>query len=102
MIHTPRGGWKYDPEQRDKWEVPGLWMTSEESRSLMLLLYIIGGFGNGLLNDELKAVRRSIDKSLEIRGISRADLEARIRIIPIGQRGAERVCSRQAASHQIL
>lgn len=86
IVHIQRQGWMYDPEEFERWEVPGLWMTTEESQSLMLLLDILNRFGNGLLNDELKAVRKSLDKSLAKRNISRADLEARIRIIPIGHR----------------
>ncbi len=86
LIHIERQGWIYDRDLQETWEVPGLWMTMEESQSLLLLLDILGRFGNGLLNDELESVRRSIDRTLERRGISRMDLEARIRIVPIGQR----------------
>ena len=36
--YRPRRGYQYDPEQREKWQVPGLWMTREESQKLLLLL----------------------------------------------------------------
>lgn len=86
LIHVDRQGWMYDRSRQGKWEVPGLWMTPEESQSLLLLLDILSRFGNGVLNDELESVRRSVDRALDKRHISRTELEARIRIIPIGQR----------------
>ncbi len=84
--HIPRRGWRYDPAKRDSWQVPGLWMTREESQSLLLLLDILNRFGNGLMDEELKSVRDRIDKMLEKRGISRSELESKIRIVPVGQR----------------
>lgn len=60
IVYIPRQGWMYDRDEFDRWEVPGLWMTTEESQSLMLLLDILNRFGNGLLNDELKGVRKSL------------------------------------------
>lgn len=86
LENVPHQGWCYDPEQRDRWQVPGLWMTREESQSLLLLLDILSRFGNGLMDDELRGVRGSVDRMLEKRGVSRADLERRIRIVPVGQR----------------
>lgn len=86
LINVAHRGWQYDVAKKEKWPVPGLWMTAEESQSLLLMLDILSRFGNGLLNDELKSVRVNLDKSLQHRGISRAELEARIKIIPIGQR----------------
>lgn len=86
LEHFPHKGWLYDPDRRDLWQVPGLWMTRDESQSLLLLLDILSRFGNGLLDDELKGVRDRIDRILERRGVSRAELERRIRIVPVGQR----------------
>lgn len=84
--HSPRQGWRYDPTTRDKWQVPGMWMTREETQSLLLLLDILNRFGNGLLDDELRAVRGHVDRLLERRGVSRKELERKIRIVPVGQR----------------
>ncbi|XOV84736.1 MAG: helix-turn-helix transcriptional regulator [bacterium] len=86
LEHLPHLGWRYDSDERDRWQVPGLWMTREESQSLLLLLDILSRFGNGLMDDELRGVRSSVDRMLEKRGVSRTDLERRIRIVPVGQR----------------
>lgn len=86
LEHFPGKGWRYNPEKRDQWQVPGLWMTREESQSLLLLLDILSRFGNGLMDEELKGVRDRIDRILAQRGVSRTDLERRIRIVPVGQR----------------
>lgn len=86
LVNIPREGWQLDAAPKEKWLVPGLWMTAEESQSLLLMLDILTRFGNGLMNEEFRSVRSSIDKSLQQRGISRAELEARIKVVPIGQR----------------
>ena len=61
-------------------------MTRDESQSLLLLLDILSRFGNGLMDDELRGVRERIDRILAQRGVSRTELERRIRIVPVGQR----------------
>lgn len=76
----------YDRSRADSWELPGLWMTRDETQSLLLLLDILNRFGNGLMNEELKGVRSRIDRMLASRGVSRKELERRVRIIPIGHR----------------
>lgn len=60
IVHEGQG-WLYDREQRDDWALPGIWMTQEETQSVMLFLDILNRFGNGLLNEELKAVRWRVD-----------------------------------------
>ena len=79
-------GWFYDRSSLDDWQVPGLWMTKEESQAILLLLDMLGRFGNGLLNDELRSIRSRVDKILEKRGVDRAALEDKIHIVPVGQR----------------
>jgi proteasome accessory factor C len=46
-------GWQYKQNPGELFQLPGLWLTAEELQSLVLLLHVLQGFGNGLLNDEL-------------------------------------------------
>lgn len=49
-------GWAYAPADQGRYELPGLWLTSTELQSLALLLQLLDGFGNGLLNRELLVI----------------------------------------------
>ena len=78
-------GWHYaqDPSRPDSaFQLPGLWLTSEELQSLTLLLHVLEGFGNGLLNEELHVVEKEIESLLAKRGISPSAFAEQIRVLP--------------------
>lgn len=77
-------GWQYSRDVR--FELPGLWLTGAELQSLTLLLHILEGFGNGLLNEELALVEEEIDRLLKARGISPTAFSERIKVLPLGKR----------------
>lgn len=85
IYDTKQNGWKYD-DSGGLYELPGLWLTSNELQSLALLLQLLESVGEGLLADELDVVERYITKLLQARGISRNDFEHRIRILPLHKR----------------
>jgi hypothetical protein len=43
-------GWQYQPQSCGKYQLPGLWLTSEELQSLIFLLHLLKNLGKGLLN----------------------------------------------------
>lgn len=92
-----RKGWFYDRNQLDEWNVPGLWMTREESQSLLLLIDMLNRLGKGVLSDELRSIRKRLDTLLDKRGVDRSELERKLHVVPIGQRAmpSERL-------HQVL
>ncbi len=77
-------GWCY--VESDNFELPGLWMTSEEMQSLTLLLHVLENFGNGLLNQELVTVKRQVQQLLSARGIDLGTFTDRIRVLPLANR----------------
>jgi predicted DNA-binding transcriptional regulator YafY len=77
-------GWHYLPGHN--FELPGLWLTPDELQSLILLLHILENFGNGLLNQELTVVEKTIHRLLEARGIKPAGLLQRVKAIPIAHK----------------
>lgn len=79
-------GWYYSPDKTQQFELPGLWLTEGDIQSLLLLLDILQSFSNGLINQELQAIEKRINQLLEERGIERSELDAKVRIIPQGNR----------------
>ena len=79
-----KNGWRYATETQ--FELPGLWLTSEELQSLTLLLHVLENFGNGLLNQELSVVEKEIHKLLKTRGIDPDRFAQHIKVLPLGNR----------------
>lgn len=79
-------GWHYVHEPGQLFELPGLWLTAEELQSLILLLHILEGFGNGLLNDELTVMERQIHRLLQARDISPHEFSRRIKVLPLANK----------------
>ncbi len=79
-------GWGYVVEPDEHVQLPGLWLTATELQSLALLLHVLENFGNGLLNEELKAVTDEVHKLLKTRRINPAKLAEHIKILPLGNR----------------
>lgn len=79
-------GWHYADNDQQLYQLPGLWLTGSEMQSLALLLQLLDTFGNGLLNDELRVVNRSIEKLLAARGIEREAFDQHIKVLPLNNR----------------
>ena len=80
-----RRGYFYDDETHS-FELPGLWLTSNELQSLGLLLTLLDDIGPGLLNSELRPIEKAIEKLLRVRNIPDNAFRERIKILPIGNR----------------
>lgn len=79
-------GWQYDGEESDRFELPGLWLTSDELQSLTLLMHSMESFGKGLLRDELSVIDQQIDRLLSARGIKRSEFDEHIKVLPMANR----------------
>lgn len=77
-------GWHY--AKGAEFDLPGFWLTANELQSLALLVHVLEGFGNGLLNDQLTGMARQIDQLLEARGIDAGVFADRIRVLPLADR----------------
>jgi predicted DNA-binding transcriptional regulator YafY len=80
-----QNGWHYDPGA-GKFELPGLWLTSDELQSLTLLLDVLENFGRGLLSEELGVVEKQIHRLLAARGIEPSAFTRHIKVLPLGGR----------------
>jgi predicted DNA-binding transcriptional regulator YafY len=79
-------GWAYLNDPDELFQLPGLWLTANELQSMALLLHVLENFGNGLLNEELKAVEQEVHKLLNTRKIKPETLMNRIKVLPLGNR----------------
>lgn len=82
--NTPKA-WQYQP-QSNSYELPGLWLTSQELQSLILLLHLLKNLGKGLLNQELSFVEKQIHQLLSARKINLSQFNNKINIIALGYR----------------
>lgn len=80
-----RNGWHYTKEG-EKYELPGLWLTSGELQSLALLIHLTDHIGQGILRDELGVIDNSIEKLLKTRGIERSAFDRHIKVLPLTSR----------------
>ena len=83
----PEGaGFAYDQAEGERFELPGLWLTSEELSALMALEALIARSDPGVLADALEPFRARVEKILnEQAGTAKQPLE-RIRVVPWGSR----------------
>lgn len=79
-------GWGYVAADEDLFELPGLWLTSDELQSLSLLIQLLESLGNGLLNDELGVIEKEVSKLLKARNISPSAFASHIKVIPMSHR----------------
>ncbi len=79
-------GWQYDGSANELFELPGLWLTSDELQSLALLMHSMENFGKGLLRSELLVIDQQIDRLLKARGIDRSAFDQQIKVLPMAGR----------------
>ena len=76
-------GWRYTD---DKFELPGLWLTTDELQSLVALLHILHTMEDGLIDKELDVIEKSIARLLASRGINIKNFTERIKFLPMAKR----------------
>jgi len=83
---TDQAAFRYDADEGDKFELPGLWLTSDELASLMALNELISRSGPGVLAGTLAPFKARIEGLLSHQGSGKALPLERIRVIPWGER----------------
>lgn len=81
-----RHGFSYDREEIDRFELPGLWLTSEELAALMALQELVGRSDPGVLAGALAPFKARMERLLTEHADGRALPVDRIRVIPYGSR----------------
>ncbi|MEO7478559.1 MAG: YafY family protein [Lysobacteraceae bacterium] len=95
---TGEGAYRYDETEGTRFELPGLWLSSDELHALLATHQLLERTGSGVLSGALAPLKGRIDALLaEQAGGKRWPLE-RVRVIASGQREMDQLGFRIAAS----
>ncbi len=98
VIGDGEAGFSYDKAESERFELPGLWLTSEELHALVAAQQLLARSSGGMLSAALAPLQQRIDKLLDAHsGGKRWPLE-RIRVIPHRTRRLDEHTFRIAAS----
>ena len=75
-------GWRYNPSEKDRFELPGLWLTTEEIHSLAIMLQLLQRMDEQLLSTDLLPIEKAIDQLLTSRKVNPARFKQHIRYLP--------------------
>jgi len=95
---TGEGSYRYDEAEGGRFELPGLWLNSDELHALLATHQLLERTGSGVLSGALAPIKTRIDTLLaEQAGGKRWPVE-RVRVIASGQRAMDQLAFRIAAS----
>ncbi len=89
---------RYAANEAERFELPGLWLTSEELQALLALNELVGRTGPGILATTLAPFRARIDRLLSDQNDGRNFPLERIRVIGSGTRKVDESTFRHVAS----
>lgn len=91
-------GFRYDQREGDRFELPGLWLSSEELHALLAAQQLLSRTGGGVLSSALAPLQQRVEALLsEQAGGKRWPLE-RVRVIPHRTRKLDEQAFRAVAS----
>lgn len=88
----------YAADEAERFELPGLWLSSEELQALLALNELVGRTGPGILQSALAPLRSRIDRLLSDQTDGRSFPIDRIRVISYGTRKVDEATFRHVAS----
>ncbi|MGH8041335.1 MAG: helix-turn-helix transcriptional regulator [Rudaea sp.] len=88
----------YAADEAERFELPGLWLTSEELQALLALNELVGRTGPGILASALAPFRSRIDRLLSDQNDGKNFPLERIRVIGSGTRRVDEATFRHVAS----
>ena len=89
---------RYAADEAERFELPGLWLNSEELQALLALNELIGKTGPGILSSALAPFRSRIDRLLSNQTDGKSFPLSRIRVIGYGTRRVDEATFRHVAS----
>ena len=92
-----QASFRYELGEGERFELPGLWLTSDELAALLALNELIGRSGPGVLAGALAPFKARIEGLLSDQGSGKALPIDRIRVIPWGERKLDQQVFRIAA-----
>lgn len=91
-------GIRYDEKQAERFELPGLWLSSDELHALLAAHQMLARTGQGVLSSALAPLKSRIDTLLAQQAGGRRWPVERVRVIATGVRQRDEVVFRLVAS----
>ncbi|MBS7458823.1 helix-turn-helix transcriptional regulator [Coralloluteibacterium stylophorae] len=91
-------GFKYDPHEAERFELPGLWLSSDELHALLAAYQLLHNVGPGVLSGALAPLRARIESLLAQQAGGKRWPVERVRVLAFGVRRMDEVVFRTVAS----
>jgi predicted DNA-binding transcriptional regulator YafY len=82
VVGNGEAGFRYDHSEGERFELPGLWLSSEELHSLLAAQQLLIRSGGGVLSNALAPLQHRIEKLLDEHAGGRRVPVERVRVIP--------------------
>ena len=82
VVGDGEAGFRYDASEGDRFELPGLWLNSEELHALLAAQQLLSRTGGGVLSSALAPLQSRIDKLLEEHATGKRWPVERVRVVP--------------------
>jgi len=93
-----RGGYCYDRQQTQLYELPGLWFSADELYALLTTYRLLGSIQDGLLDEFIAPLRERLEALLRDERAGHEEIERRVRILPLASRHTDLGHFRQVAN----
>ncbi|MFP7722343.1 helix-turn-helix transcriptional regulator [Lysobacter sp. A3-1-A15] len=98
VVGNGEAGFRYDPDEADRFELPGLWLSSQELHSLLAAQQLMMRSGGGVLSTALAPLQHRIEKLLDEHAGGRRVPVERVRVIPHRSRKLDETAFRNVAT----
>jgi predicted DNA-binding transcriptional regulator YafY len=103
VVGDGEAGFRYDPQEGGRFELPGLWLNSEELHALLAAQQLLSRSGGGVLSGALAPLQQRIEKLLDEHahakhGATRRWPVERVRVIPHRTRRMDEAAFRTVCS----
>ncbi|WP_058835750.1 helix-turn-helix transcriptional regulator [Luteimonas abyssi] len=82
IVGDGEAGFRYDADEGDRFELPGLWLSSDELHALLAAQQLLARSGGGVLSNALAPLQQRIEKLLDEHASGREWPVNRVRVIP--------------------
>lgn len=82
VLGDGEAGFRYDASEGDRFELPGLWLNSEELHALLATQQLLSRSSSGMLSSALAPLQQRIEKLLDEHSTGKRWPVERVRVIP--------------------
>lgn len=98
VVGDGEAGFSYDREEAERFELPGLWLSSDELHALVAAQQLLSRSAGGVLSSALAPLQQRIDKLLNAHSTGKHWPVERVRVIPHHSRRMDEQAFRAVSS----